>query len=132
MYYETMPLYPALREGCEREPCVRVPVFGAENCGPGRMPDACHCRRVTIENPCRPGERAEVLLGVDDCGNLVVCVRREPCPPMDCRGRRPDCGPRRLCPPPEPCSPPCPPPCPPVPCPPPRGGCRGRLYGSWR
>ena len=74
------------------------------------MPDACACRRVTIENPCRPGEVAEVLLGVDDCGNLVVCVKR------DCR---PPCEPLR---PPRPCPPPRPP----------RDGCRGRLYGTWR
>ena len=111
MYYENMPLYPRMGQGFEREACVRVPVFGGEGPGPGRLPDPCQLRRVTIENPCRPGETAEVLLGVDECGNLVVCVRRDP---------------RRAC--------DCPPPRPPRPClpPPRRDGCRGRLYGSWR
>ena len=110
MYYESMPLYP--RMGCDggRDDCVRVPMFGSERCGTGHMPDPCACRRVTIENPCRPGEFAEVLLSVDECGNLVVCVRRDSC--------RPPC-------PPEPR-------CLPAACPPPRRDCcRGRLYGSW-
>jgi len=114
MYYESMPLYPRMGRCREEEACVRVPVFGDEGRGPGRMPDWAACRRVTIENPCRPGERAEVLLGVDDCGSLVVCVRREPRPGCGCRPTRP---------------------CLPPPCPPPRpgrDGGRGRLYGSWR
>ena len=34
MYYETMPLYPALRPGCDRESCVRVPMFDGERCAP--------------------------------------------------------------------------------------------------
>ena len=124
MIYENMPLYPRMGPGCEPEPCMRVPVFNGDGCGPGRMPDACQLRRVTIENPCRPGERAEVLLGVDECGNLVVCVRRDPRREGDCCCRRP----RR---PPQPdCRPDCPPPCRPD-CRPPRNGCRGRLYGSW-
>lgn len=106
MYYETMPLYPALRSGCEEKNCVRVPVFGEGGCGCGcgQMPELRGCRSVTIENPCRPGERAEVLLGLDGCGNLVVCVRREP--DRDC------------C---RPC--------------PPRPRCdrrQGRLYGTWK
>ena len=118
MYYEDMPLYP--RMGCDsgRDSCVRVPMFGGQRCGSGRMSPECACRRVTIENPCRPCEVAEVLLGVDDCGNLVVCVKR------DCR---PPCEPPR---PPRPCPPnPCNPCLPPRPR---RDGCRGRLYGSWR
>ena len=79
MYYETMPLYPALRPGCESQGCLRVPVFG-EGDGPccGQLPPLKGVRRVTIENPCRPGECAEVLLGLDGCGNLGVCVRKEP------------------------------------------------------
>ena len=84
MYYENMPLYPRLGCDCGRDSCVRVPVFGGGRGEQGRLPDECACRRVTIENPCRPGEVAEVLLGVDDCGNLVVCVKRDcrpPCPP---------------------------------------------------
>ena len=78
MYYETMPLYPALRPGCEAQGCLRVPVFDEGGCSCGQPPELRGCRRVTIENPCRPGECAEVLLGLDGCGNLVVCVRREP------------------------------------------------------
>ena len=121
MYYENMPLYPRLGPGCERDACVRVPVFGGGPGEPGRGPDPQSWRRVTIENPCRPGECAEVMLGVDDCGNLVMCVRRDPDRACDCRPRRPACRQAR--------------PCPPHPCPPPvqpREGCRGRLYGSWR
>ena len=52
-------------------PCSAATAAGGADAG------ACACRRVTIENPCRPGEVAEVLLGVDDCGNLVVCVKRD-------------------------------------------------------
>ena len=112
MYYETMPLYPALRPGCEDGECVRVPVFGD---GPSDGCPELRCqRRVVIENPCRPGERAEVLLGLDGCGNLVVCVRRDrerdchrPCEPRPCRTPRPLPPPQPRC-------------------------CRGRLYGSWR
>lgn len=112
MYYETMPLYPALRPGCDRESCVRLPMFGGERGPSGPGGEVRQCRRVTIENPCRPGERAEVLLGLDACGNLVVCVHREA--RCDCDNCRP---PRCL---PEPC------------CPTPRRGCgRGRLYGTW-
>ena len=107
MVYESMPLYPSLRPGDDRS-CVRMPVFTRDPRGPS--PGACSQRRVTIENPCRPGEFAEVLLSVDECGNLVVCVRRDNC--------RPPC-------PPEPR-------CLPAACPPPRRDCcRGRLYGSW-
>ena len=111
-----MPLYPAMRPDGDREACVRVPVFGGcGRWGGGRPAAACRYRRVDIENPCRPGEWAEVLLGVDECGNLTVCVKRGPGRDCDCR---PEC-------PPEPRRPhrPCPPP--------PRCDRRGRLYGSW-
>ena len=84
MIYGHRPLYPALGP-CGRETCVRVPVFGAEGCGHRDAPDECFCQSVTIENPRCRGERAEVLLGVDACGNLSVCVRRE----GTCRPRRP-------------------------------------------
>ena len=115
MIYESMPLYPALRPGCNRETCVKVPVFEGDACG--RPGPALDCRRVSIENPCCPGECAEVTLGVDACGNLLVCVRRDPPP---CRHDRPPCRPCR--PREDRCLPP-----------PPRCGCeRGRLYGSWR
>lgn len=129
MYYDNLPLYPSLCPGWDQESCVRLPVFDTKRCGHGRMPDACQCQRIIIENPCRPGERAEVLLGVDDCGNLAICVRRDPCRERDCRPSGPDCHPRPDCLPPRPCLPDC---RPPIPCPPPRRGCRGRLYGSWR
>ena len=120
MYYETMPLYPPMRGGCDGGECVRVPVFDG---GPGgEMPQLRCVRRVTIENPCRPGECAEVLLGLDGCGNLVVCVKREPerdcCRP--CPGR------------PLPPHHPCRPGGRPLPPPEPRCGGRGRLYGTWR
>lgn len=122
MVYESMPLYPALRPDCGGDACVRFPVFGGGAGEEARPIDESRCRRVWIENPCRPGEVAEVLLSVDGCGNLVVCVRREG------EGRR-CCRPPK----PRPCPPPCPSPCPP-PCPPSRPRCdgrRGRLYGSW-
>lgn len=32
---------------------------------------------VTICNPWNPNEIAVVTLSLDECGNLVVCVRRE-------------------------------------------------------
>ena len=117
MMYDSMPLYPMIGPERGNGACVRVPVFGGGR-EPGRLPDESQCRSVWIENPCRPGELAEVLLGVDDCGNLTVCVRREERRPCGCRPNRP----------PRPCLPP-----PPV-CPPPRPRCdarRGRLYGSW-
>ena len=117
MYYETMPLYPPMGMDRDCDNCVSVPVFGEGRPGPGALPDERFCRRVTIENPCRPGECAEVTLGVDACGNLLVCVRRDPPP---CRHDRPPCRPCR--PREDRCLPP-----------PPRCGCeRGRLYGSWR
>lgn len=93
MMYESMPLYPMLRPEQGGRSCVRLPVFGSGR-EEARLPDASRCQSVWIENPCRPGEFAEVLLGVDACGNLTVCVRREgerPC----CRPQRP--GPRCGC-----------------------------------
>ena len=113
MYYEPMPLYPSLRPCCDRDACVKVPVFDGDRRLPPRpMPE---CRRVTIENPCHPGECAEVTLGVDECGNLIVCVHRfehdaGACPPPGARPHRDPCRPL-----------------------PPQRGCeRGRLYGTWR
>lgn len=118
MYDITMPLYPSISPGCGPEACVRVPVFGADRCArPGPLP-VRECRKVIIENPCRPGECAEVLLGVDACGNLAVCVRRAPgrdgCDWDEGRElcerprRKPCCRPAPRC-----------------------DGGRGRLYGSW-
>lgn len=71
--------------------------------------------------PLEPSLLTEVLLGVDACGNLTVCVRRDPARGCDHRPPRP----------PRPCRPGPPEPRLPRPCPT-RDGCRGRLYGSWR
>lgn len=83
VYYENMPLYPGMKPACGDGGCMKVRVFD-EACGGCCHPPAMReCERVWIENPCRPGERAEVTLGVDDCGSLVICVRRDcpgPCP----------------------------------------------------
>ena len=114
MYYGHMPLYPPLGPG-GRDDCVRVPVFEDECCAMPRLPPGRQTRRVVLENPCRPGERAEVLLGLDEAGNLMLCVRRDPrwddCG-RPCRRREPE---RRPC-----CG---------RPKPPPRRDCHGyRLY----
>ena len=77
MYYGHMPLYPSLAP-CGRDGCVRVPLFEDERCAMPRLPPGQEIRRVMLENPCRPGERAEVLLGLDEAGNLILCVRRDP------------------------------------------------------
>ena len=71
MIYDSMPLYPALRPDRGQDACVRFPVFGGGSGDQDRPIDESRCRRVWIENPCRPGEVAEVLLSVDGCGNLV-------------------------------------------------------------
>lgn len=40
-------------------------------------PQDCSCAKtVRLENPCRPGEWAEVTLNIDPCGNLVVCIHK--------------------------------------------------------
>ena len=108
MYCENMPLYPGMRPPCDPSPCMRVRLFddgcNHDGCGRdgacGRNEGCCRhappmrvCERVMIDNPCRAGERAEVVLGVDDCGNLVICVHRlcgceRPCRPEPCRPRR--------------------------------------------
>ncbi|MDD6882633.1 MAG: hypothetical protein PUD50_02900 [Eubacteriales bacterium] len=99
MFYDNhSPLYPC---GCrEDRGCVRLPLFGPAkppepphpccpppSCScmpPSCVPDPCACRvqNVRIANPCNPMECATVMLGVDECGNLTVCVRRDPPPPM--------------------------------------------------
>jgi len=98
MFYENMPLYPGMRPPCGDGECMRVRLF-EDGCG-HRPPPMRECERVMIDNPCRPGERAEVTLGVDDCGSLVICVHRlrrwdEPCNRPD-RCRIP-CKPRQRC-----------------------------------
>ena len=89
MYYENMPLYPGMRPPCDPSPCMKVRLFDDTGCCGHRPPPMRECERVVIDNPCRRGERAEVVLGVDDCGNLVICVRR-----LSCDACRP--GPRPL------------------------------------
>lgn len=93
MYYENMPLYPGMRPPCDPSPCMKVRLFDDCCRGDHRAPPMRECERVVIDNPCRRGERAEVVLGVDDGGNLVICVHRlcgweeacrpqpRPCPP---------------------------------------------------
>ena len=100
MYYGQTPLFPSMHSSCETGNCVRVPLFDAEFCRSSRPPMQ-DCQRVILENPCRPGECAEVLLSVDACGNLVVCVRRDPrreccCMPDPCCRPDPGCKPN-LC-----------------------------------
>ena len=106
MYYEGMPLYPGMRPPCEPSPCMRVRLFDEGCRGSHRPPPLRECERVVIDNPCRRGERAEVTLGMDDGGNLVICVRRlfghgdacRPEPPAACPCASPiePCPPRPL------------------------------------
>ena len=84
MGWERMPLYPGERRlGCG---CYQIPLFGD-----GRRPggEPCSTQTVRLENPCCPCECASVTLSVDACGNLSICVHRDP---PRC-GR--DCGRRR-------------------------------------
>lgn len=77
MGYMQRPLFPPMGDCCAPDNCVRVPLFSREACRP---PNPCGCTQsVRLENPCCPGECAEVALSVDNCGNLVMCVHREPC-----------------------------------------------------
>lgn len=76
MVYENMPLYPGMRPPCNPSPCMKVRLFDEGCRGGHHPPPITECERVVIDNPCRRGERAEVTLGVDDCGNLVICVNR--------------------------------------------------------
>ena len=90
MCYENMPLYPGMRPPFDPSPCMKVRLFDDGDCGCHRAPTMRDCERVVIDNPCRPGERAEVTLGVDECGNLVICVHRLHAAPRRCR---PECNP---------------------------------------
>jgi hypothetical protein len=57
---------------------MRVSLFEPDRCG-GR----CGCQLppaappITIANPWNCNETATVILSIDECGNLVVCVRRD-------------------------------------------------------
>ena len=82
-------------------PMVRMPLFPQKKCGcrPPRAcepPRSCGCAPacpppcpppcpphgipaappVCVVNPFDPCERATVLLSIDECGNLIVCVKR--------------------------------------------------------
>lgn len=80
MRYDFKPLYPQVCDSCDRCDCGRpeswrMPLFQCEPCRSG-----CDCgcsQTVRLENPCCPGECAEVQLSVDSCGNLVICVHRD-------------------------------------------------------
>ena len=76
MNYGFRPLFPPMGDCCDRDNCVRVPLFNAEHCCPPREPCGC-CQTVRLENPCCPGECADVALSVDSCGNLVICIHRD-------------------------------------------------------
>lgn len=83
MGYGRLPLFPPMGGG--NDECVRVPLFQRDPCR-CRM-DPCGCKTVRMENPCCPGDGADVMLSVDECGNLMVCVRRDP--PCRCGPNRP-------------------------------------------
>ncbi|MEE1199339.1 MAG: hypothetical protein U0L09_01675 [Christensenellales bacterium] len=83
MNYGSMPLYPPMGQECCRGNCMRMALF---RCDPHRRQDMCCTgKSVILENPCCPGECAEVHLSVDGCGNLEVCVHREPHGGCGCR-----------------------------------------------
>lgn len=84
MYCDNTSLWPDLRPPCDGDSCMKVRLFDDARCAPPMR----ECQRVNIDNPCRPGERAEVILGLDDAGNLVVCVHR-----VNDRPPRPQCPP---------------------------------------
>ena len=68
------------KNGCRdgEDASMRVRLFEPQHCAP-----RCGCNLppaappVTICNPWNPNEIAVVTLSLDECGNLVVCVRRE-------------------------------------------------------
>ena len=59
------------------KPCMRPEPC---DCRSHWRPDPC-CTRppvpVKLVNPCDPCECATVLLSVDACGNLQICIRRD-------------------------------------------------------
>lgn len=75
------PLYPPAGDRCDRcDDCCeswRMPLFDCDS--HRHSHDDCGCSQtVRLENPCCPGECAEVTLSVDCCGNLVIGVHRDP------------------------------------------------------
>ena len=63
---------------CRDRESWRVPLFNCDSSCP-TCDCGCGAQTVRLENPCCPGECAEVTLSVDSCGNLVVCVHKNPC-----------------------------------------------------
>lgn len=75
------PLYSPAGDRCERcddhrRESWRMPLFDCDRHRPGCGDCGCS-RTVRLENPCCPGECAEVTLSVDSCGNLVIGVHRD-------------------------------------------------------
>ncbi len=56
------------------EPCR--PPRSARPCPPCGAPGVPAAPPVCVVNPFNPCERATVQLSVDECGNLIVCLRR--------------------------------------------------------
>ena len=84
MTHGRMPLVPP---ACMGGSTLRMPLFDGHDCC--RPQEECQC--VRIRNPACPEEIAEVELCVDCDGNLSICVRRPPRPPMPPRHKRPGC-----------------------------------------
>jgi len=76
MYDFSMPLFPGQRPCSNRhnDNCRKIPVFG-KSCYPSCSPPS-GSQTVRLTNPQNPCESVTVLLEIDSCGNLVVCVRR--------------------------------------------------------
>ena len=86
------PFYPRPGNGCGQWDCRdrydkfdcsdreswRMPLFDCDHWNSARD---CRCtgQTVRLENPCCPGEFAEVNLSVDPCGNLVIYVHKNAC-----------------------------------------------------
>ena len=81
------PLYPRPGGDCEPWNCRderrcgdrdswRMPLFDCE-CRNTVRDCGCGGQTVRLENPCCPGEFAEVNLSVDPCGNLVICIHKD-------------------------------------------------------
>ena len=97
------PLYPRPGNGCNScdgwdkcggRDCFdrnswRMPLFDCDRMSPSHD-CGCGSQTVRLENPCCPGECAEVTLSVDQCGNLVICVHKNPWR-NDCRHHRKHC-----------------------------------------
>ena len=89
--YDHMPTLP--RRCGRNETCMSMPLFRPRGCPPPRREPCCDLwprpgyapkpccppqppKEVVLTNPCDPCEQVTVALSVDECGNLLVCVRR--------------------------------------------------------